>query len=62
MGSFASDRIQPGFSGSDANGFLDIGHENLTVADAPGLGGAPERVDRAFDQIIADHNLDFDLG
>src|SRR3981189_1415700 len=28
-----SDGIQPGFACSDADGFLDIGHENLAVAD-----------------------------
>src|ERR1700680_3011772 len=57
-----SDGIWPGFPGSDADGFLDIGHENLAVADAAGLGGAPDRVDGFLDQILPDHNLDFDLG
>src|SRR3984893_5629915 len=33
-----SDRIQPGFPCPDANGFLDIGHKDLTVADPAGLG------------------------
>src|ERR1700730_1798343 len=61
-GSFYSDGIQPGFSGPDANGFLDVGHEDLAVADGPGLGRAPDGVDRSLDQIVADHDLDFDLG
>src|ERR1700712_1633938 len=57
-----SDGVQPGFPGSDANGFLDIGYENLAVADAAGLRRAPDRVDRLLDQVIGDHDLDFDLG
>jgi hypothetical protein len=56
-----SDGIQTGFSGSDANGFLDIRNENLAVTDAAGLGRAPYRVDRLLDQIVGDHNLDFHL-
>src|SRR4051812_28650855 len=58
----ASDGIQPGFPGPDPNGFLDIGDEDLAVADAPGLGRAPDGVDRFLDQVISDHDLDFDLG
>src|SRR6201999_2265708 len=46
----------------DANGLLDIGHEDLAVADPPGLGGAPDRIDRALDQVVADHDLDLHLG
>src|SRR5665213_408782 len=61
-GKFGSDGIQPGFTGPDANGFLDVGDENLAVADAAGLGGAPDRVDRLLDQVVRDHDLDFDLG
>ena len=62
MGSFTSDGVQAGLPGPDANGFLDVGHEDLAVADAPGLGRAPDRVDRLFHQIVPDHDLDFDLG
>src|SRR5436309_8008384 len=57
-----SDGIQPGFPCPDANGFLDVGHEDLAVADAPGLGRASDCVDRLLDQIIRNHDLDFDLG
>src|ERR1700733_6890737 len=57
-----SDSVQPGFPGSDANGFLDVGHEDFAVADAAGLGRAADRVDRPFDQGVGDHDLDFDLG
>src|SRR5262249_16804413 len=55
------DCVEPGFAGADANGLLDIGHENLAIADAPGLSGAPDRVDRALDKVIADHDLDLHL-
>src|SRR6266481_8056153 len=54
--------VQPGLAGSDADGFLDVGYEDLAVADAPGLGGAADGVDGSLDQIVADHDLDFDLG
>src|SRR3981189_708320 len=57
-----SDSVQPGFAGSDPDRFLDIGNEDFAVADAPGLGGPADRVDRFLDEILADHDLDFDLG
>src|ERR1700710_1096856 len=62
IGKFRSDGVQPGFPGSDTNGFLDIGDEDLAVADAAGLGRAPDRVDGFLDQVVPDHDLDFDLG
>src|SRR4051794_15661608 len=31
-----SNSVQPGFPGPDADRFLDVGHENLAVADPPG--------------------------
>src|SRR5215468_11444736 len=57
-----SDSVQPGFAGSDADRFLDVGNEDLAVADAPGLRRAPDRIDRAFDQVVADDDLDLHLG
>src|ERR1700704_4809138 len=62
VGSFTSNGIEPGFAGPDANGLFDIGDKNLAVTDAAGLGRAPDGVDRSFDQVIPDHDLDFDLG
>src|SRR6476646_5971117 len=56
------DSVQPGFAGPDADGFLDVGDEDFAVADASGLGRAADRIDRFLDQIITDHDLDFDLG
>src|SRR6266446_7797620 len=57
VGGFDSDGIQPGFPCSDPNGFLDVGNEDLAVADTPGLGRTPDRVDRPLDQVIPDHDL-----
>src|ERR1700681_3247810 len=62
VGGIDSDGIQPRFPGSDREGLLDVGDEDLAVADAPGLGRPPDRVDRPLDQVIPDHDLDFDLG
>src|ERR1700686_3718156 len=62
IGKVDSDSIQPRFPRPDANGFLDVGHEDLAVADTPGLGRAPDRVDGPFNQIIRDHDLDLNLG
>jgi hypothetical protein len=56
------DCVEPGFTGAYANGLLDFGYENLAVADPPGLCRAPDRVDGALDQVIADHDLDLHLG
>src|ERR1700738_2561802 len=61
-GALDSDGCEPGFPSSDPNGFLDVGNKDLAVADTPGLGRTPDRVDRPLDQVIPDHDLDFDLG
>jgi hypothetical protein len=37
-----SNRVEPGFAGADANGFLYLGDENLSIANAAGLRGAPD--------------------
>src|SRR5579863_417634 len=47
-----SDGVEPGFPGSDANGLLDIGHKDFSVANTPGLGRAPDRIDGPLDQVI----------
>src|SRR5207253_9134375 len=57
-----SDRIQSRFTGPDPNGFLNIGNEDLAVADAAGLGGPPDRIDGFLYQIVGNHNFDFHLG
>ena len=58
---FRSDGIESRFTGPDPNGLFDIGHEDLAVADAPGLGRPPDRVDRPIDQFIGYHDLDLNL-
>src|SRR5690348_11094442 len=55
IGASTSDGIQPGFAGPDADRFLDIRDEDLAIPDAPGLGGAPDRLDRLLDQFVRDH-------
>src|SRR5690606_6867491 len=57
-----SNSVGTGFTGADADRFFDIGNENLAVADAAGLGGAADGVDRLFQHVIAEHDLDFHLG
>ena len=56
------DGVESGFPRPDPDGFLDVGDENLAVADPPGLGGAADRLDGFFDHVVAEHNLDLHLG
>src|SRR6516165_6266446 len=56
------DGVQTRSPGSDPDGFLDVGDENLSVADPPGLGGAADRLDGLLDHVFAEHNLDLHLG
>src|SRR5215470_9547461 len=51
-------RVQARFSGSDANGFLYLGDENLSIANAASLRSPPYGVDRLFDHVVAEHDLD----
>ena len=37
-------------------------HENLAVADASGVGGLLDRLDRALEQRIVEHDFDLHLG
>src|SRR5712692_6182519 len=57
-----SDRVQAGFPRSYPDGFFDAGDEDLSIADAPGLGSATDRLDRFLDHVVAEHNLDLHLG
>src|SRR5690606_29693486 len=56
-----SDRIRPGFTGADTDDFLDVGDEDLAVADPPGLGSVANGLDGRIDHIVDDDHLDFDL-
>src|SRR6185437_5912220 len=55
------DGIDPGFTGPDPDGLFDIGDEYLAVANSTSLSGAPDRIDRFFHHVVADHDLDFHL-
>src|SRR5215813_10732814 len=59
---FSLNRIQTRFPGADANGFLYLGDENLSIANAAGLCRAPYGVDRLFNHVVAEHDLDLHLG
>src|SRR5262249_50983063 len=58
----SSDGIQAGFPSTDPDCFFNVGDENLTVANATGLRGTTDRLDRFFDHVVAEHNLDFHFG
>src|SRR5579872_4015125 len=53
--------VYPGFAGSDPDGFFDVGHEYLAVANPASLGGAPDRLDRLVHHVVAEHDLDLHL-
>src|SRR5580700_7994857 len=59
---FRSNGVHAGFPRTDPDGFLDVGEEDLAVPDPPGLGGTADRLDRFFDHLVSEHNLDFHLG
>jgi hypothetical protein len=56
------DGIDSGLARSDPDGFFDVGDKYLAVADAASLGGAPDRFDGLFHQVVAEYDLDFHLG
>src|SRR5579871_3316149 len=57
-----SNGIDSGFPRPDPDRFFDAGDEDLSVADAPGLGGATDCIDGLFDHVVGEHDLDFHLG
>src|SRR5580765_4474131 len=63
-GLFASglDCINSGFPGPDPNGFFDVGNEYLAVTNPASLSGAPDRIDRLFHHVVAEHDFDFHFG
>src|SRR5690606_10940069 len=56
------DGVEAAFARTNANGLLDIGDENLAVADTPGLGCLADGFDGALDQLIRENDLDLHLG
>src|SRR5947199_6355912 len=57
-----SDRVRAALAGADPDRLVDRHHENLAVADAPGMGGLLDRLDGALDHRILHHHLDLHLG
>src|SRR5258708_6734496 len=57
-----SDGVQAGFPRSDPDGFLDIGDEDLSVADPSRLGGTPDRLNGFVGHVVGQNNLDLHLG
>src|SRR6267143_6804500 len=49
-------------TGADADHFFDVGDEDLAVADAPGLGGALDGLERLGHHLVRQHDLHLDLG
>src|SRR5665213_108343 len=54
--------VQTGLPRSNPDCFYDIRDEDFSVPDAPGLGGATDRLDGFFDHLVTQHNLDLHLG
>src|ERR1700734_3074256 len=57
----ALDRVRAGFAGADPDGLVDVRYKYLAIADAAGLGRAPDRLDRRTKIFVGDHDLDFHL-
>src|SRR5271169_1774182 len=57
----ALDRVRAGFAGADPDGLVDLRYKYLAIADAAGLGGAADRLDRRTEILVGDHDLDFHL-
>src|SRR5579883_367453 len=57
-----SDRVFALLAGADADGLVDRADEDLAVADAAGMGGVLDRLDRALHQRVLHHHLDLHLG
>src|ERR1700689_1159971 len=57
-----SERGVVGLAGADADHAIDIGNENLAVADLAGLGGLHHRFHDLIDQFGSHRHLDAGLG
>src|SRR5216683_1899264 len=51
-GTSGSDGVQSGFPRSDPNGFFDVGDEDFSIADPPGLSGTTDRLDGFLDHVV----------
>src|SRR5215813_11928381 len=59
--SVRSQRVGVGLAGADADRVADVGDEDLSVADLPGLGGSRDRIDHLVDAIGRHRHLDLHL-
>src|SRR5271165_6498131 len=57
----ALDRVRAGLAGADPDGLVDLRYKYLAIADAAGLGRAPDRLDRRTEILVGHHDLDFHL-
>ena len=57
-----SQRFHSSFARPNSHRFLHLDHKNLPVADLPCFRCLQNRIDRALDAVIGDHDLEFHLG
>ena len=62
LGLGAARRLRARVRRADADGVLDLGDEDLAVADAAGVGVLDDRLQGALEHILVQHDLDFHLG
>src|SRR5688572_19235385 len=58
---FSSKRRRIGFAGADADDLLQVEHEDLAVADLPGIGRLLDRLDCLLEQLGFHRRLDLHL-
>src|SRR6476469_9122686 len=51
------ERVRAGLAGADADGLLDVGDENLAVADAAGARRVLDGLDGALHELVRQHHL-----
>src|SRR5690606_3948283 len=56
-----SKRLVSGLAGTDAHGVLEIGDEDLAVADRARRRGRDDRFDRLLDEVVGNRRLDLRL-
>src|SRR5512132_1555026 len=57
-----SDGVVTAFAGADPDDFLDVGDEDLPVADPSRPGRLLDELDHLGDQVVGHDDLDLDLG
>jgi hypothetical protein len=56
-----SDGVVAGFTGPDADNFLDVGNEDLAITDAAGLGCIANGIYRCFRRFVRENDFDLHL-